>query len=227
MVRRMLKDEKGAVLSFSLVFLVPFATVIFFSGRLLENIVVFLIALPMVFYPLFFLLRGVHITRKEWSRGTVYIYRTNPVSSLENETAYLVYFTLESLLFTIIPVVLVHILSHDFKTFVVFTLSWGTFFVYLPLFVLAFLSGRFLYLLSRSIYRNRVIIILSAGIAEVVLFLKLYSVFDDFIPAPFKLKVITSSVHVYNIGAFSFVYSSAWLFIMFLLNLYFWKISEG
>ncbi len=227
MVRRMLKDEKGTVLSFSLVFLVPFTTGIFFSGRLLENIVVFLIALPMVFYPLFFFLRGMHISRKEWIRKTVYIYKTNPISCLEHETVYLVYFILESLFFTAIPITLIHILSHDFKTVVVFTLSWCTFFVFLPLFTLSFIFGRFLYLLSRSFYRNRIIITLITGILQVIVFFRLYGILKDLLPSPFRIKVITDKVHVYSTGDFSFVYALFWLVILFLLNLYFWKISEG
>lgn len=229
-INRILKDEMGTVLSLSLAFFIPLGLGIFVKSFIIRNLSVFLLSFPLAFYPLFFLLRGVSITKKEWIRHTVYIYKTNPITSLEYETAYLLYFILEALYFTIIPLVFLHILSHHYDTLLKFSIASGTFFVSLPLFVLSFSIGRFLYLLSRSIYIKRNTISFFTGILWLFVFLKVYFIFKKYIPSPFKFKVATmgtGTLGVYHIGGFSFVYSLLWLFLVFILNLYMWKMSEG
>ncbi len=224
---RILSDEKGSILSFSLAFLIPLGLVVFIKSGFIRNTSLLLIGMPFAFYPLFFLLRGISITKKEWARHVVYIYKTNPITPLEYESSYLFYFIIESLYFTAVPILLLHILSHHYKTMLMFSLSYGTFFVYLPLFILSLLAGRFLYLLSRSIYQKRNTISFFTGIIGIIVFMRIYYITKRFIPSPFKLKVIIDTVHVYHLGSFSFVYSLLWLLVVFILNMYMWKMSEG
>ena len=225
--KRVFKDEKGVLLLFLILFLLPLMFAILVPGRLIKNLAVLFLAIPILLYPIFFFIRGIWIIGKEWQRGTVYIYKTNPVSAFEYETGYILYAAFEILFFIALPIVFIFYLSHGFKTLLEFTPSWGTFFVYFPLFLLSYLFGRFLFLFSRSIYRYRNVLTFLVGIVMFTVFLRIYMSVSHLIPAPFKLTFVTDSVHVSHIGSFAFVYALLWVLPIFSLNLFLWTRAES
>ncbi len=224
--KRLLKQEAGVILFFALLYLFPLLLYLVSRGMLVKNVVPFLELLPFAIYPVLFFIRGILVLKKEWDSGTIIHYKSSTLSPFDFEFAYLLYMLFEVAVLYWFPLIIFTFLSHIRGVFFEFTPEIGVFFFPLPLFLLSYLFGFSLLIMSKTIYRFRNTIVFLTGLALFILYAVVYIKIRAIVPEPFIFHVITQSEHIVKKGGWMFTYPMFSLLILFVLNLFLYRRTE-
>ncbi len=223
---RLMAQEFPLIAFLGGLYILPVFARFIFHGKLVKNIIPFVILIPLVIYPVLFFIRGIAIIKKEWDNGTIIHYLASTFTPFEFTAGFSLFMLFEVFLLYAIPLVLFSLLSNTKGVIVQFTPYPASFFIPLPLFFLSYLFGYTLYLLSRCLYIKRNTVAFFAGILLLILYFFLYAKVKKMLPDPFVFHIITAGDHIVRKGRFLFVYPFFVSVLLFLIDLYLYKKAE-